>query len=849
MMHYGSWLQQGAMLDNQRYYNRYMDERTLYETRGDVPEEVDSEQTGDETQETMTSATSCERSTSADIFRLEFAAAQWSKLVSNAEGLFNKLMVNNVLPDCEQDQIEEWLCLKQEYEECIGSDETVSLQGYQETARRSLEIIEEVTETDEKTDESRNGGGKFGREASGDSPESEISEEDDLEEDLEEEEEEKSDAENSDFQEKLDELMNRFKLETDELINAQSYEFEASQMAEPKIMTEFNSNLNNNNDYVPIVKPIPIRNPNTRRNSMLPGSEMCNEVMTFNSGFRPCRNRNDLEINHEILREARAALEVVPEPIKTLKTLTANNEAKQSLVNKIQTDLEIAQRQIIELQATIRSKERLIEDMNKNSDVRSCVKEKFQRKRSKLQEEYFNTRSQLAQAENSSAYEDGEQSEAGRREVQRYKAMAINYEKRLVDIEMMRQIAGDSAKKVLELESSLNSSKKQMEKLKRQLKKEEDRKRQLEHELSEDQKRIRELEEKYNLTASKLREIQQSESEDERHSAFKLDDPKTSERKLDEPRNADAKPEDERNLSARLEDVNCDEKKNLLEVSARISHLDQVLKEKSMNLERMTDTDEREALRHEIRNLRRTRECLIEEKCGLDEKLQKERTLSTLEERKLLECGETIEAIDAMIEHKNEMICGRKNLDVKQAQRENSERMLSQLEKLSDSEMRTLFDKYFWKVIDLKQSSKNLEIQSAELERHVELQDKRIRSLTEALQCIKIEAERRLVELQHKHEEHLHHIFRHMTDENSAGTGYDLIDRNLELARFKRENKTLRRRLAEFEALLKLPHPNNPTTTRKNFTSPPRIVPQELRKIAPKTKVTREGNKLIIQKE
>lgn len=125
-------------------------------------------------------------------------------------------------------------------------------------------------------------------------------------------------------------------------------------------------------------------------------------------------------------------------------------------------------------------------------------------------------------------------------------------------------------------------------------------------------------------------------------------------------------------------------KKNLLDVSARIFYFDHVLKEKSIDLERTADTDEKEALRHEIRNLKCTRECLVDEKCDLDEKLQKERTLTTVEERKLLECREAIKAIDAIIEHKNEMICRRKDFYKNQSQREKGERVLiERLKKLS----------------------------------------------------------------------------------------------------------------------------------------------------------------------
>ncbi|XP_015609958.1 kinesin-like protein costa [Cephus cinctus] len=823
MMHYGLWIHPNG-LDN-RCYGNYIDE-TAFRHHAEPPEE-ESEQTGDETHDTTTSATSGEHSYSADLcFRYEFAAKQLFKLVSNAEGLFKKLVVSNKLPHSEQDLIEQWLCMEQEYVECIASDETASLHGIAENTRRSLERIEEVTETDEKTDESGHRT-EFHNESECSVSDSEVSDE---------EEEEESDvgSENPDFLDKLDECMRKFKEETDKIVDSRKDEFRGTRVtiipSQSEITTE---------DFVHIVRPVPTRNPNSRRNSMLPGSDMCNGVLAFN-GLKPyqeqslekspeCESKIPESQENDLLRVTKECsakkdnspdllidalkTDEVPEPIKTLKTLALNNEAKQTQVKKIQSELEGAHKRIEELQTTIHIKERFIADMIKNSDARASAKQRFQRKRSKLEEEYYNTRTQLAQAENASLYKDSDEKSTHRKEIELYKNMAIHYEKRLMDIEMIKQIAGDSAKKVLELESSLNSSKKQMEKLKRQLKKEEERKKQLEEELAEDQRKIRDLEEKYNLTASKLKEMQ-SESEDERN-----------------------------NMKSRSD--SCEKKKNLLEVSARISHLDHVLKEKSMDLERTADTDEKEALRHEIRNLRRTRDCLVDEKCDLDEKFQKERTLTTVEERKLLECGETIEAIDAMIEHKNEMICGRKGFDENQAKREKGERMLMErLAKLSDGEMRTLFYKYFLKVIDLKESSKNLEIQTTELEAHVETQEWHIQALSNALKQTKLEAERRIVLMQREHEEKLHLMFRHFAEETSS-SGHERLDKDSDLAKYKRENRTLRRRLADVEALLK--GPIAPRTT-----SPARIPQQGLKQIThntrPTTKVTRQRNKLIIQK-
>ncbi|XP_043486179.1 kinesin-like protein costa [Polistes fuscatus] len=840
MMHYGPWIHQQAILDNHQYYTPYIAVLPQFQHRNQEQQDLDeeeSEQTGDETHDTMTSATSGERSSSADLFRLQFAATQWSKLVSNAEGLFNKLMTSNILPHTEQDQIEQWLCMKQEYEECITNDDTASLHGFPENTRKSLERIEEVTETDEKTDESINRGELKNNSNSSSVTDSDISEPEEDEDDEDEDDHSDVSSESPDFLEKLNECMNKLKIDTDNIVESKKDIFRETNI---EILPTMIKSINANNNYVPLAKPIPTRNPNSRRNSMLPGSEMCKEVLAFNDNFKPYQNMlnkkttefTDTNIfdNYESVTLGNENLTVqndnspdllidalktsnIPEPIKELKSLALNNEAKQTQVRKIQSDLDGAHKRIEELQTTIKIKERFIADMVKNSDARASAKYRFQRKWSKLEEEYYNTRSQLAQAENASIYKDSEEKSTHKKEIELYKNLAIHYEKRLMDIEMIKQIAGDSAKKVLELESSLNTSKKQMEKLKKQLKKEEERKRALEDELAEDQKKIRELEEKYNLTASKLKEIQ-SESEDEKN-------------------------------NTKIKAGCSEKKKNLQDVSARISHLDHVLKEKSMDLERTADTDEKEALRHEIRNLRRTRDCLVDEKCDLDEKFQKEKTLSTVEERQLLECGETIEAIDAMIEHKNEMICGRKGFDENQSQREKGERMLMErLAKLSDGEMRTLFYKYFLKVIDLKESSKNLEVQTAELETHVEVQEWRIQTLTNALKQTKLEAERRIVLMQREHEERLHLMFRHIAEETSS-SGHERLDNDTELTKYKRENRALRKRLADVEALIKGP-------TAPRTASPAKIPQQGLKQISaagrPVTKVTRQRNKLIIQK-
>lgn len=75
--------------------------------------------------------------------------------------------------------------------------------------------------------------------------------------------------------------------------------------------------------------------------------------------------------------------------------------------------------------------------------------------------------------------------------------------------------------------------------------------------------------------------------------------------------------------------------------------------------------------------------------------------MNFLQERKLLEYEEAVEAIDTAIEYKNELICGRGQslIEVQNHRERGEELLMARLSKLSHNEMKTLFHKYFQKVI------------------------------------------------------------------------------------------------------------------------------------------------------
>lgn len=116
-------------------------------------------------------------------------------------------------------------------------------------------------------------------------------------------------------------------------------------------------------------------------------------------------------------------------------------------------------------------------------------------------------------------------------------------------------------------------------------------------------------------------------------------------------------------------------------------------------------TEELERYRHEIRNLRKTREYLVEQRCQIDTKSQNKKILNDIEEKKLLQYEEAIEAIDLAIEYKNELLCGHRNINekaVEKVEEPGDVMLMDRLMHLSEPEMRMLLYRYFQKVRHIK---------------------------------------------------------------------------------------------------------------------------------------------------
>lgn len=637
-------------------------------------------------------------------FGLKFAAAQWLKLVSNAEGLFNKLLQSGSKALNEQDRecIEEWMFLKQECEECLSSAELASNQ-------RLLGPIQETDEPDENS--VSDGGGHLDqikcheRAAPANMKKGRFDSQNEsiINTTLTDNESDSEDIQQTEYlEEKIAELMENFSCKTNEMVDESYNEFVKKYAAvtrsvdskeAPCVKTKRSSSV--------IAAAEPTANVySSRRRSIQPGGSNNDALMLSSADLErlqqvadeSIRNSQSLSMTNSVCREACEFLESSND-MHPLRVANAN-KAQENLLNdirKLQSDIEAKQNTIKELEDNIKMTKQLIE---LGAGPRDKINRQLEQKESRLQ----------------SSLEKCKKVIANTREKTKLEKLTSNLaqlERELAKVISLREISCESDN-FKEHEANLPKQREHLKMLKKAVK--------------QDGKSLQALEAKRNM---------------------------------------------------RLKDAKDDKRPTALttNVDTRITQLDCVLKEKHeyLRINNEGESEQVESIRHEIRNLRSQRDRLTEAQYVLNHKLKKEKKLSDREARQILEYDVAKEVIDYAMEHKNQLICGR-DVSNKSTLFVGNPDLMNQLSKLSEKEMRILLYKCFQKIVDLRDSSRQLEIQVLQLEHERNEWEMRERALSNQFQQCRLEEERHLLHLQKQYEDTLLKLLQKAGEDSTSST-------------------------------------------------------------------------------
>lgn len=694
---------------------------------------------------------------------MQFATEQWIKLVSNAEGLFNKILQTKTLNDTESNQISEWLFLKAECDECLNP-EVPANEIKENVAKQGLPRIAEDTEPSEPT-------------------ESDV----------------ESDGEDSQldtiFQDKLDKYMLYFREKNDELILNRCEEYLRNAAVDNVTLSETSGSQS-----LPVMTSV---SHSGRRKTIQPGESISGSELELlrraaAKAISPesqkiiiDSRKNDQDPEPKLIQ--RELLKLIDSPMpneqnKKYKIIQEKYNQKQMLARKLSKEIDSSQIQLKELINLCIAKERLIDELSKL--VRHQHSSKRHSDWAALKSEYEKAKLDLAVAQGKLSNDKNNVKLT--QQIQKWKSVIDHYERHDSDSDVLGCFEHDTNKEIRKHENKLKAYRKQVDQIKRQIKKDEKRKNTLDVELVKDKMKMEEFHDKDLSTFE-----------------GKVKDKKVS---------------------------------SLKHVKSRITHLDSILKEKSTDLQRSELTDEKEVmLRREIKNLRRTRECLLDQRCSLGNKRKVYKSLSDSEERKLLECEEAIEAIDTAIEFKNALICGHSpsaSLSDSQYGDRNGDNptsrgeqmLMARLDKLSHDEMKTLLYKYFQKVVDLRGACSALEAAAGAAAAEAGTWRARCAAAARQLQAARAHAGRRTATLATRHYQALQRLDDESGSERSAfmmTTDSETSDDAMRLV----------------HKMKQLPLYNHSCIPSQNLKQ---LMPATS---APTTKVTRQKNKLVIVQE
>nr|XP_056704967.1 kinesin-like protein KIF27 [Euleptes europaea] len=555
----------------------------------------------------------------------------------------------------------------------------------------------------------------------------------------------------------------------------------------------------------------------------------------------------------------------IPEPKETLHNSSSQNEnvsqnetvtgedieciQKSQILNmqklkNSQLKLIAAKQKMNELTLNIRMKEELIKELVKTgNDARSVTKQyslkvtQLEHEAEQAKMELVESQKQLQELENKELRDIAEKARLQkefRKKMDAAKLKVQDLQRKQQDTKNLASLSIQNEKHVTELEQNVSHMKNQHAQLQKRLQEESERKNSLEAEIQQGQQRIKELQQKTEQQEKILK------LKDEEIAAFKRKNssiPPQQLQKLEEKKKW-LDEELEKILQQRQELANLEEdlkrreaiisKKEMLlqekshleikklrssqalstdslKLSTRLSMLDQELCDKNIQLQSST-SDEQGKILEEVQILQKERDQLLKRRNCVDEKLKNGGVLSPEEEHLLFQLEEGIDALEAAIAYKNESIQNHKNLLRASSQilSQSEANVIGKLVSLSSADLQAILLKYFNKVVSLRESERQLQLQTEELGMRVMEQENIAKELELTLQHLMLQCDRRLTQQQKENEQKMQLLLVHCKEKDGESIteslkAYEAKVQRLEkdLFFYKKMSRELKKKLKE----------------------------------------------------
>ncbi|CAF3564845.1 unnamed protein product [Adineta steineri] len=458
------------------------------------------------------------------------------------------------------------------------------------------------------------------------------------------------------------------------------------------------------------------------------------------------------------VRKRRMTPSILPED-ETIQTLTQSTMKKQKLIDQVTRKVKEAESNAHLLNMNIQLKEQLIKSVytstkdvkNTNEQYQQHIK-MLEREMEKAKLEYQDLQKTMQQIATKNTNDKSKSEGEYRKKCELAKARLDSLQQKEKHYrELMIKLTGNSEKRIIDLQAALFRMKQQYETSQKRIREEIELKNKFEQDLIREQQRIQEL------------TIQNEQQQ--KILKLKTEGLVAAQRKLRGVSNGNLT-DRTLNFDVEMEKL-ITERKELEGLRDDMEKREELIKKKELLINEKTELETRKVRSSQINNKntksidkqksdrQMIREQLVEQKRLFTERLEEQNgVLSPSEERRLIEIGEAIEALDLAIDYQNNVISKRER-DVQQSIRasQGSDSPLFKISQLNENESKELCRKLFEKVIDLKEDDNKNQRNYEEMKSQLIEQTETINELQSRIQSLSLDHDRRLTSIQQTHEE------------------------------------------------------------------------------------------------